>query len=241
MAAVTAPARVAAQHQSLLHFVGQAPWSDEPCSPRCATWCCPRSAARADRGLDRRRHRLPQEGTPLGRRGASVLRPARQAGQLPGGGDPLGRQSHASLPIAYRLYLPQEWAEDRARRREAGVPEEIAFQTKPAIALDQIRAAGGRRAARRGADRRRLWRRDGLPHGVAALGLSYVAGIQSVTTVWAHGRDRCRPSPGPAGAGRPRGCAGMPSTSRSRPRRWRWALPPSAWRTITWREGSDDG
>src|SRR3954454_17518794 len=28
IAAVTAPARVAAQHQSLLHFVGQAPWSD---------------------------------------------------------------------------------------------------------------------------------------------------------------------------------------------------------------------
>jgi SRSO17 transposase len=29
MAAVTAPSRVAAQHQSLLHFVGEAPWSDE--------------------------------------------------------------------------------------------------------------------------------------------------------------------------------------------------------------------
>lgn len=29
LAAVTAPARVSAQHQSLLHFVGQAPWSDE--------------------------------------------------------------------------------------------------------------------------------------------------------------------------------------------------------------------
>ncbi|MGH8323600.1 MAG: transposase, partial [Steroidobacteraceae bacterium] len=29
MAAVTAPARVGAQHQSLLHFVGAAPWSDE--------------------------------------------------------------------------------------------------------------------------------------------------------------------------------------------------------------------
>src|SRR5216117_540002 len=29
MAAVTAPSRTAAQHQSLLHFVGEAPWSDE--------------------------------------------------------------------------------------------------------------------------------------------------------------------------------------------------------------------
>ena len=48
---------------------------------------------------------------------------------------------HASLPVAYRLYLPQEWANDRARRRKTGVPEEIAFKTKPEIALDQLRWA----------------------------------------------------------------------------------------------------
>ena len=48
---------------------------------------------------------------------------------------------HASLPIAYRLYLPQEWAEDAARRKKAHVPEEIAFKTKPQIALEQMRAA----------------------------------------------------------------------------------------------------
>src|SRR5215203_7221920 len=42
IAAITAPARVAAQHQSLLHFVGQAPWSDGLCSRRSGIWCCPR-------------------------------------------------------------------------------------------------------------------------------------------------------------------------------------------------------
>jgi SRSO17 transposase len=46
-----------------------------------------------------------------------------------------------SLPIAYRLYLPKEWAEDAERREKTEVPEQVEFQTKPEIALDQIRAA----------------------------------------------------------------------------------------------------
>lgn len=47
----------------------------------------------------------------------------------------------ASLPVDYRLYLPKEWAKDGERRRKAGVPVEVCFQTKPTIALDQIEAA----------------------------------------------------------------------------------------------------
>src|ERR1700719_4164246 len=93
---------------------------------------------------------------------------------------------HASLPVAYRLYLPEAWASDAARRSKTGVPEEIAFKTKPEIALEQIRAACA----------------AGLPCGVVlmdagygthsdlrtavtALELPYVAGILSNTTVWA--------------------------------------------------------
>jgi SRSO17 transposase len=92
---------------------------------------------------------------------------------------------HASLPAMYRLYLPQEWAADKKRRRKAGVPKEISFKTKPEIALEQIEAAC----------------RAGLPRGVvlmdagygcntdlrtsiSALGLTYVAGILPNTTVW---------------------------------------------------------
>src|SRR5580704_16734999 len=56
---------------------------------------------------------------------------------------------NTSLPIAYRLYLPeQEWAQDFQRREKAKVPEEIAFQTKPQIALDQIRRAAEAGVAR---------------------------------------------------------------------------------------------
>lgn len=44
-----------------------------------------------------------------------------------------------SLPVAYRLYLPKEWADDAARRDIAGVPDDVHFQTKPEIALQQLR------------------------------------------------------------------------------------------------------
>ena len=47
----------------------------------------------------------------------------------------------SSLPIAYRLYLPKEWAEDAGRREKTEVPAEVEFQTKPEIALNQIRVA----------------------------------------------------------------------------------------------------
>jgi hypothetical protein len=41
----------------------------------------------------------------------------------------------ASWPVNARLYLPREWTDDHQRMREAGVPEDIEFQTKPEIAL----------------------------------------------------------------------------------------------------------
>ena len=123
---------------------------------------------------------------------------------------------HASLPIAHRLYLPEDWAKDRARRDKARVPETIAFQTKPEIAFGQISAA---QAA-------------GLPQGVVlmdagygndttlrtgitALGLSYVAGIGPNTSVWPLGTGLCHRSVAGVADDRP-SCCDAPAASTAR-------------------------
>jgi SRSO17 transposase len=147
----------------------------------------------------------------------------------------------ASLPVAYRLYLPEDWAKDQARRDKAKIPETIAFQTKPEIALEQIKAT----------------RTAGLPQGVVlmdagygndtrlrteitALGLSYVAGIGPNTSVWPPGAGPLPAQPG-KGIGRPpkllrRDLQHQPISAKALALR----LPAEAWQTITWREGAAD-
>src|SRR3954452_15983060 len=142
MAAVTAPARVAAQHQSLLHFVANAPWSDAAVLAKVREIVLPEMTRTEPIAV----WIIDDTGFPKkGRHSVGVGR--QYCGQL-------GKQDNcqvavtlsvantqASLPVAYRLYLPEAWVLDAERRRKAGVPEDICFQTKPEIALDQIRAA----------------------------------------------------------------------------------------------------
>ena len=142
MAAMTAPARVAAQHQSLLHFVAKAPWSDGTVLAKVREIVLPA----IERAGPIEAWIIDDTGYPKkGRHSVGVAR--QYCGQL-GKQDncqvavTLSLANHAaSLPVAYRLYLPQDWAEDLVRRAKAGVPEARPFQTRPEIALDQIRTA----------------------------------------------------------------------------------------------------
>jgi SRSO17 transposase len=236
MAARTAPARTAAQHQSLLHFVGVAAWSDEKVLSKVREMVLPAIEKQG-----------PIEAwiiddTAFPKQGKHSVGVQHQyCGQL-------GKQANcqvavslsianrsASLPVAYRLYLPKGWAEDHPRRNKAGVPLDVAFKTKPQIALEQIRWAC----------------ESGLPRGVvladagygndsqlradiAALGLSYVVGIRPDTLMWPSGAR-------PKRRGKPLNNTGR----RDQPdlisaEEVALGLSKQDWRTITWREGSGD-
>src|SRR6185503_2835114 len=197
IAAVTAPARVSAKHQSLLHFVANAPWSNERVLSRIQALTLPiiEDSGAIEAWI------IDDTGFPKkGRHSVGVAR--QYCGQL-GKRDNCQvavtlslANEHASLPVAYRLYLPEAWAGDAERRIKAGVPPDTPFQTKPRIALDQIRAACA----------------AGLPRGIVltdaaygndtdfrseltVLGLIYAVGIQSSTTVWAPGTRPLPPKP----------------------------------------------
>jgi SRSO17 transposase len=231
MAAITAPHRTAAQHQSLLHFVGQGGWSDAAVLAKVRELVLPaierRGAIEAlivdDSGFPKK-----------GRHSVGVSH--QYCGQL---GKPANCQvavtlslaNHdASLPVAHALYVPKSWAADERRRRQAGVPEEIGFKTKPQIALELIR-----RAVESGLPGNMVLVDAGYGHdsalrrGITALQRTYVAGIQPQTLVWAPGRRRGLPPK----KGRRDAAAAISVRDLAR------RLPAKAWRTIKWREGTN--
>jgi SRSO17 transposase len=233
MAAKTAPARTSAQHQSLLHFVGVAAWSDEKVLGKVCEMVLPE----IERHGPIEAWIIDDTGFP--KQGSHSVGVARQyCGQL-------GKRDncqvavslsianhHASLPVACRLYLPQDWAQDGERRGKAGVPEDICFMTKQEIALEQLRRACEAGLPRGVALMDSAYGNDGkLRNGITALELTYVAAIQSATLVWLPGKpvpSRTRPLKN----GR-RGQLDLISAQELA-----LGLDKKAWRTIKWREGS---
>src|SRR4030081_2982321 len=126
MAAVTAPDRTAAQHQSLLHFVGQSSWSDEKVLAKVGEMVLPA----IERHGPIEAWIIDDTGFP--KKGKHSVGVARQyCGQL-------GKQDNCqvavslslasargSVPVAWRLYLPLEWAAGPGPRAQAGVPTSV--------------------------------------------------------------------------------------------------------------------
>src|SRR5437899_8946326 len=190
MAARVDPRHVRARHQSMHHFVAAAPWDTAAVLRVAREWVL---------GPMARHGRVAAwivDDTGFPKKGQHSVGVARQYCGV------LGKQDNcqvavslsvaherASIPVAYRLYLPEAWAQDQRRRRAAGVPDALEFRTKWQIALEQIAqlAVEGVPAAPVVAD---------AGYGVVtafrdaltARAIAYVVGISTETTVWAPGR-----------------------------------------------------
>jgi SRSO17 transposase len=240
MAARLAGDNVRRMHQSLHHLVADAPWSDEAVLDRCLDCVIP-AMLRRDPVVA-----WVVDGTGFPKKRRESVGVARQyCGQV-------GKQDNcqvavslsvttekASMPVAYRLYLPQSWIEDRKRRKKTGVPDSIQFKTKPEIALDQIQRA----------------RERGIPQGVVLadagygtdtgfraelrkLDVAYVVGIQSATTVWKPGEESKPAPPRKGNTGWPRKLLQRdPKNQPVSVKQLALLLPTEAWKKVTWRQG----
>ncbi|MGH7967276.1 MAG: IS701 family transposase [Limisphaerales bacterium] len=239
MAARLDPDHVGRMHQSLHHLVADSPWDDE---------------VLLDRALDTVLPAMLRQGpivawvvddTGFPKKGQHSVGVTRQyCGQV-------GKQDNcrvavslsvatgnASMPVAFRLYLPEVWANDQALREKAGVPKEVVFQTKPQIALEQIKRTRDR----------------GVPTGIvladAGYGndtqfrtqltegkLPYVAGVQSTVSIWNPGQQP-KPAPERKALGRPprllqRDARHQPVSAKE----LALSLPADDWKNVSWRQG----
>src|SRR4051812_5658357 len=220
MAARIDPRNVRSRHQSMHHFVATSPWDTQ-------------EIIRAARGyaLEKFEHHGGVEAwvlddTAYPKKGTHSVGVGRQYCGI------LGKQDNCqvavtlslanelmSVPAAYRLYLPQDWAEDRARRKVAGVPDDVTFQTKTEIALDQIDLllAEGVPKAPVVMDAG-YGRATDLRDAIAKRGLQYVAAVREDTTVFLPGRKGVRDHVAVGDLAK--------------------ALPASAWKSVWWRHGT---
>jgi SRSO17 transposase len=232
---------VSAKHQSLLHFVGQSAWSDEALLDRVLAWVQPLMERDAPAWF------WMVDDTGMPKKGKHSVGVARQyCGQV-------GKQDNcqvavslslgtatASVPIAWRLYLPQQWCDDDERRRAAGVPESIRFATKPALALQQIWAA----------------KTAGVPEGVVladagygnecafrealeAMQLAYALGVGPATGVWAPGTTPLLPDRHDGRGKQPMLLRRGPGHAPLSVKQLALRLEAKAWRPVTWREGTN--
>ena len=241
MAARLAPDNVRQMHQSLHHLVADAPWDDAALLAEVRQYAL--GAMESNGPIEA----WILDDTGFVKKGTHSVGVARQyCGQV---GKPENCRvavslsvatAKSSLPVAWRLYLPETWAKDPERRTKAAIPEDVRFQTKPQIALEQIRQAidDGIAPAPVLGDTA-YGNNYKFRHGITELGLRYVLGVQGATTVWQPGQG---PLP-PKSLGRGRPPTRMRRNKKHQPvsvKQLALSLPHQRWKNVSWREGTSE-
>lgn len=242
MAAVANPGCVDAKRQSMLHFVGQSPWSDVAVLRVVRGEVLPVLTKHGpveawvidDTGMPKKgNHSVGVKNQYCGVLGKNAN--CQVAVSLS-----LCNQS-GSVPVGYRLYLPEQWCNDPERRKKCGVPKDVTFENKWQIGL---RLVGAQLAEGDAVPRAPVAADAGYGDAsefrdkLTALGLQYAVGVSKTTTLWRPGQQPLPPK-AYSGRGRPaktlrRDADHQPVTALELARE----LDADAWQYVTWREGS---
>jgi SRSO17 transposase len=137
----------------------------------------------------------------------------------------VSRKGHALVNT--RLYLPEEWAKDRDRRCEAGVPITIKFHTRHELALEMLEECGAQLPHAWVAGDDEMGRPTSFRRELGTRGQRYLLAVPSNTLI----RDTDATPPEYSGRGR------HPKSPFTRVDRWCAALLESAWTKIDVRDG----
>lgn len=144
-----------------------------------------------------------------------------------------------SCPVSWRLYLPREWAEDPQRRERVKIPKEVVYRSKNELALELI-------------DQIQQWKVPKAPvvadsaygndfafrEALRQHDLSYVLAVEPTTKAWTSDPNLVELPPAKP-TGRPRQYAAPESLPKTKTLlEIARELPASAWKTVTWREGT---
>jgi len=138
----------------------------------------------------------------------------------------VSREEHALVDV--RLYLNQEWAKDKKRRKKCGVPAGVRFRTRHALALEMLAEHGQVLPHAWIAGDDEMGRSSAFRRDLRGLGERYLLAVPSNTLV----RDMDADPPPYIGRGR------RPRVPFTRVDRWCAALPKRAWTTVDVRDGA---
>lgn len=213
--------------KNLQHFIGQAAWDDAPlCGELVRQVGCELGEADGVLVFD------PSSFLKKGRESVGVDR--QWCGRL-------GKVDNCQVGVylAYvarreqvlvdvRLYLPEEWAKDKQRRKKAGVPKQVRFATRHALALQMLDEHGAALPHRWVAGDDEMGRSSAFRRALRERKEQYLLMVPSNTMV----RDLDAPVPEYSGRGR------RPKQKFQRVDRWAAALPESAWTEHDVRDGT---
>jgi SRSO17 transposase len=217
-----------ARYESVQQFLADSPWEPELLVRACAERVAPAIGVTAwvvdDTGIGKDGKRSPgvkrQYSGTLGKIGnCQIVVSVHAVGQ------------RGTLPLGWRLYLPEEWCEDRERRRKAKIPEELVFQTKPQLAAGLCETAAGWQIPAAPILADCAYGDDaGFRSALQAAQLAYVVAVRAETSVYGP-ETRFSVPERTAPVGRPPTVA-RPDRKPESLRALAERLPPTAWQTL---------
>jgi SRSO17 transposase len=220
------------EYEGLQHFLADSPWDQTVIERAVAERVCPVLAPDAwvldDTGVVKDGKHSPgvkrQYSGTLGKTGNCQVTVSLHA---------VGRDG--TVPLGFRLYLPEEWCEDTERRRKAKIPDSVEFATKPTLGGELAVRAAGWEIARApvlgdqayGDDSKLRARLDGEQ-------LEYVMSVAATTTVF-DADTQFEVPPTKPGRGRPRAVA-RPDREHTHLNTLAAGLRAEAWQTVTYRD-----